>query len=546
MQKPGKDNSGEKIYLKNPDGSKRLDGHGHLVVDHDLFNHEGMTQDGIAEAFIEFAKKEKLAFFLSSESRFDAERYAALLERLEVSEVYFSELDLGDRYDAEFFTKQYLSIEKRLDASNSITLEEAGKFVASAFYPPAVHLYDSGDTPFIRCVDCIDFPTITQWQDALFEKLPRAFVDGQKGINTLKNKDIAITKVGTPSFASIVLSPSLVALSRTVLGLKNIKNINPFYLLVFLRSKYGFSQLQRHRELTIQYQLTLERVKKVRVFRPSDNFQKKIEIVLLKHVNFLEKAREKYTAAQDTLLAELGLNGYQPNTENTAICNFKDSFGKTGRLDAEYYQPRYAQMVKAIQGYSGGFDKLKNLVTLHTQTVTPVDDTEYQYVELSHIGNYGEITGCLVDVGRNLPTRARYQVATDQVLLPSIEGSLSSIAIVPQVYNHAFCSTGFYPLSSSSINSETLLLFFKSPAGQMQLQRGCNGTILTAINNYELSNIHIPKIQPVVQSQLQKQVQQSFSLRQQSHTLLEHAKHAVELAIEHDETRALAFLSHSA
>jgi type I restriction enzyme M protein len=40
-----------------------LDSHGHLFVDHDLFNHDGLTGDGIAEAFIEFAKKEALPFF---------------------------------------------------------------------------------------------------------------------------------------------------------------------------------------------------------------------------------------------------------------------------------------------------------------------------------------------------------------------------------------------------------------------------------------------------------------------------------------------------
>ncbi|MFI3168663.1 MAG: N-6 DNA methylase [Faecalibacterium sp.] len=40
-----------------------LDAHGHLIVKHDLFNHEGRTNDGIAEAFIEFAKKEGLSFF---------------------------------------------------------------------------------------------------------------------------------------------------------------------------------------------------------------------------------------------------------------------------------------------------------------------------------------------------------------------------------------------------------------------------------------------------------------------------------------------------
>lgn len=62
MQKSSKDNSGDKIYVKNTDGVPLLDSHEHLIVEHDLFNHDGLTQDGIAEAFIEFAKKEKLSF----------------------------------------------------------------------------------------------------------------------------------------------------------------------------------------------------------------------------------------------------------------------------------------------------------------------------------------------------------------------------------------------------------------------------------------------------------------------------------------------------
>ena len=62
MQKPSKDNSGEKIYVKNADGTNKLDSHDHLIVDHDLYNHDGLTQDGIAEAFLEFAKKEELSF----------------------------------------------------------------------------------------------------------------------------------------------------------------------------------------------------------------------------------------------------------------------------------------------------------------------------------------------------------------------------------------------------------------------------------------------------------------------------------------------------
>lgn len=90
MQETSKDNSGEKIYVKRKDYPKSgknlrsvdisaepidhydtlvenldeylLDSHGHLVVKHDLFNHEGLTKDGISEGFLEFAKKEKLSF----------------------------------------------------------------------------------------------------------------------------------------------------------------------------------------------------------------------------------------------------------------------------------------------------------------------------------------------------------------------------------------------------------------------------------------------------------------------------------------------------
>ncbi len=92
MQEPSKDNSGEKIFVKKSEfpraktvhkdadddrvaepvdhydeGPKNLDEylldtHGHLIVKHDLFNHDGLTKDGIAEAFIEFAKKEELSF----------------------------------------------------------------------------------------------------------------------------------------------------------------------------------------------------------------------------------------------------------------------------------------------------------------------------------------------------------------------------------------------------------------------------------------------------------------------------------------------------
>lgn len=62
-EKGGKDNSGDYSYVKNGNGQYKLDRNGHMIVDHDLHNHNGELPDGIAEAFIEFAKAEKLSFW---------------------------------------------------------------------------------------------------------------------------------------------------------------------------------------------------------------------------------------------------------------------------------------------------------------------------------------------------------------------------------------------------------------------------------------------------------------------------------------------------
>ena len=62
-EKGGKDNSGDYIYAQNSDGQYKLDKNGHLIVDHDLHSHDGALSEGIAEAFIEWAKNEKLSFW---------------------------------------------------------------------------------------------------------------------------------------------------------------------------------------------------------------------------------------------------------------------------------------------------------------------------------------------------------------------------------------------------------------------------------------------------------------------------------------------------
>ena len=63
-EKGGKDNSGDYRYVKHANGQEKLDKNGHLIVDHDLHNHDGELPEGIADAFIEWAQSEKLSFWV--------------------------------------------------------------------------------------------------------------------------------------------------------------------------------------------------------------------------------------------------------------------------------------------------------------------------------------------------------------------------------------------------------------------------------------------------------------------------------------------------
>ena len=577
MRKSGKDNSGDKIWRKissstsPPDdelgelmppspmqrvvgveGDFLQDVHGHLVVDHDLYNHEGLTEDGIAEAFIEFAKKEKLSFFEFSPSvtPFDAVRYQQLMDGLEAAEVNFSEIDLGDRFDAEYFWKDSLRIQAILKQRETDPLRSLGDFVASAFYPAATQLYEFGDTPFIRCVDCINYPLITQDQDDLFERIPFSFVEDSKGINTLKKGDLVITKVGSPCHTSIVEDYDLVALSRTVLGVKRIRNVDPYYLLIFLRSYFGFQQLLRQRELTIQYQLTLDRVKKVRIYKASQDFQDFIRKAVFKYLELISASKSLYNQAEDLLLSELGLKDWQPTEESVAVKSFAESFLSSDRLDAEYYQPKFDQLIERLEE-KVKLTPLSNLLTLNQRGKQPQyieDEDEYELglpvVNSRHVRE-GEVI--LTDDNRYayLPENDNpLTIQTDDVLINGTGiGTIGRCA--PYLYEQeALPDNHVTILRTDLLDPVYLSIYLNSVIGKLFVEKhfkGSSGQIELYPN--EIAQFLIWDAPDSFQQKIRSKVEVSHEKREQSKQLLEIAKTGVERAIETDETTATTWMN---
>ena len=476
---------------------------------------------------------------------FNEAKYKALMDGLECSEVMLSQIDLGDRFDSEYFTKNYLHISEQLKKVNTKPLGKISTTVASAFYPAATQLYSIGDTAFARCVDCVNYPIISKDQDAKFEKIPYAFAVKSKGISILKNEDIIITKVGTPCYASIITEYSEIALSRTVLGLTNIHDVDPYYLMIFLRCKYGFEQLFRQRELTIQYQLTLPRVKAINVYDAGEFFQKDIRKVCMKFIECAQKANEVYDEAH--LMVSTILDVPEFPQKNISVKMKSSSFSKTGRLDAEYYQPKFDILLETLKKFSckplGGD---KGIVTIK-KSIEPgsevYQDEGIPFVRVSDISKF-EISNPEIHLPIDIVKDTSKLYPKKDTILFSKDGSVG-IAYKLEEDSALITSGALLHLTikdAEDVLPDYLTLVLNSLAVQLQAERDSNGAIIKHWKPSEIEDVIIPILDIDTQKLIATKVQESFALRRKSKELLKYAMSAVEIAIEKSEEEALKWL----
>lgn len=345
--------------------------------------------------------------------------------------------------------------------------------------------------------------------------------------------------------------------------------INSSTLVTFLNSKYGRMEIEKHSMVGNQANFSPAKFREINIPIFDKKFNLKIKESTYSAFNLLTKSQELYSQAETILLQEIGLDEFKIehllskqavvrlnpspitidnaekkgfSTPNYNMKSFKESFGVTGRLDAEYYQKKYEVVIEKIKSYKNGFEPLSKACNLKDTNHNPKENQEYNYIELSNIGKTGDINGCTTELGKDLPSRARRLVNTNDVIISSIEGSLQSCAVVGKEYNEALCSTGFYVINSEKINSETLIVLFKSDLMQSIMKQNCSGTILTGMNKYEFQNILVPLIDIKAQLKIAKLIEESFSLKKQSEHLLEVAKRAVEIAIEKNEEVAIMYI----
>lgn len=572
MRKSGKDNSGEKIWRKisppatsppddeiselmPPSPVERMVGvegdflqdiHGHLVVDHDLYNHEGLTEGGIAEAFIEFAKKENLSFFELSPSvtPFDAEKYQQLMDGLEATVIKFSELERTHRVDSEFFKKEYIEAAEILKTKNLTRITDLVKVFDGNHMKISESFADSG-TPYYRGQD-IHYFFIEQSSPIYIDEDTYNLPYMRR--SHLKKGDVLLSIVGTIGGVSLV-STDQAATCNCKLAILRSKKVKPEYFASYLKSKFGQNQINRFTRGAVQKGLILEDMDQLVIPEFSNLFEDAISKVVLVGKQCLKQSELKYQQAENLLLSELGLKDWQPTEETVAIKSFAESFLSSGRFDAEYYQPKFDQLIERLEE-KVKLTPLGNLLTLNQRGKQPIyieDEEEYELglpvVNSKHVRE-GEVI--LID------NRYAYLPETDNPLTILINDVLINGTGVGTIGR---CAPYLYEQEALPDNHVTILrtdlldpvylsIYLNSIIGKLQVEKhfkGSSGQIELYPN--EIAQFLVWNAPESVQQKIRTKVEASHQKREQSKQLLEIAKTGVERAIETDEATATAWIN---
>jgi type I restriction enzyme M protein len=557
MQKSGKDNSGEKVYVKVSDdsGDFLLDKHNHWIVDHDLFNHDGLTEDGIAEAFIEFAKKENLSFFdlspLSKGGAFDAVKYQQLMDRLEISEVSFQKVmkeSYSSRIDSTFFYQEFL--QSILNNTESWLLSK-------------ICTIRSGTTPPDRDENLAEGVILLKTNDIRNNVLTNNNIENyffiDEVINTrmkntqLQAEDILINIVGATTdvigrvaFISDNFPKANITQAMSLLRIKDKNLVDPYYLFVFLSSFYGNQQVRRIARPTGQYNMNLVEVGSIKLPIINFHFQKKIKNLVFECGVLLEMSKNIYSDAEDLLLTELGLKDWKPTEESIAVKSFSESFLSSGRLDAEYYQPKYDQVEEHIKNYSGGWDYLGNKFLVETGEYS--DEYFQQSVNLKfYIRNTNIVRGQInIDENYYVHPENFSKFVQEGDILTARVGAIGSFGTVEKELSGSIYSDNVLSLRRVEIEHflpDAYTLYFNTKPNRELMDKFSGGSVQPLITQTSIKSLPIPILNFQFQQKIHSRLNESFTLKQKSKQLLEIAKIGVEKAIETDEETATAWIN---
>lgn len=481
---------------------------------------------------------------------------------LEVSVLKLSEVKKDNesfRIDSEYFKKEYLTKKAKLLPIST----KLKNLMTSGYYGilPKSDDYSDEGLSLIRGKDVRD----SSLEISNLVKVPHSYFQERYCVH--KNDILFLVKGATIGYSDGVLliidEPSEKMIFNGSVFKLQVKNINPFYLYAFMMTHYfTFQKLREVANNGIEYN-SLPTIKNFLIPLLPMSFQLEIEKLVKDSHKALESSKTLYKEAEALLYEALGLDSKNPlqsilhsnyeslpyhskqnensvdaksnQSPNYTIATIKESFLKTGRLDAEYYQSKYEKNEALLKNYKYGFCKLKDLIQRQSSGFAFSSD---EYVDCSDLVliRINNIKNATLDMSNAvyLKNEAQNLSPKDKVykgdILISMSGSIGMSCVVRDDVN-AMLNQRIYKIAIRGFSPDVLVVFLNSVCAKLQFERIGTGGVQTNISSSDIQNLIIPLLDFKTQEAIESKISQSFALKAKSKELLESAKQRVEEAI---------------
>jgi len=457
---------------------------------------------------------------------------------MQYSIVFLSEIEnCSKRLDSEYYQRRYLEIEREIKKFTSKNFSSVAKITDGEH--GTVQLQNKG----------IKYLTAENIKNGFVDtgniRYITKEVDKRNARSRVKPGDILISIKGTlgeVAIADISLLPA--NMNRDVAVIKKFSNdFNSEFLAVFFMSRLGKMQLCREGSGGVQQMITLGRLSNIKIPVLSEKFQSLIKDKFYLFNTLLNKSRNLYVSSQNILLSELGLINWQPKHQLSFVRNFSEA-KEAGRMDAEYFQPQYDELLEVIKETICYSRKIGDIQTYNSRGLQPdyAEDGKLDVIASRHILENGlDYDSFEKTDSENWNTQKKARVYKGDILTYTTGANIGRTACYA-ANKKALASNHVNVLRVKGENSEYVAFVMNSMVGRLQTKRLSAGSAQAELYPKDIENYVIPFIGVPHQQKIVSLIEESRVLKEKSQHLLECAKRAVELAIEQDEQTAIDWL----
>jgi restriction endonuclease S subunit len=318
-------------------------------------------------------------------------------------------------------------------------------------------------------------------------------------------------------------------------------SILPEYLCAYLNCKYGEWDVKRRARQSInQTNVNPEEVKEIEIPILDIDLQQKIRCCFTQANSLRILSQKTYSEAELILHNELGINSIAVTDVNVSQKRFSD-FINSGRLDAEYYQPKYDDLFSRLSKFET--KRLGDIVQIRKSIEPGSEAYQNQGIPFIRVSNLSKFGFSDTEIHLSPDEYGDVIRPKQNTILLSKDGSVGIAYKVEQDMDVITSGAILHlTITDNEFMPDYLTLVLNSVIVGMQAERDAGGSIIQHWKPSEIENVIIPKLSQEIQQEITNKVKESFALRRESKRLLDLAKTAVETAIEQGENAALRLL----